>query len=70
MLRLGGPKNLENLGSGSPRQTSTPRRALLRLGIGVSSKMQKWPDFALFTKNGLEGLGFLPNQNQLNQNSN
>ena len=39
LLCLGGPENSENLGSGSPRHRdlhSTPRRALLRLGVGVS----------------------------------
>ena len=35
LLHLGGPENSENLGSGSPRRSSTPKRALLCLGVGV-----------------------------------
>ena len=46
LLCLGGPENLENLGLGSPRRSSTPRRGLLHLGVGVSSQNingQFWP---------------------------
>ena len=35
--------------SGSPRHT--PRRAHLRLGVGVSSRKHKWPVLAIFTGN-------------------
>ena len=46
LLLLGGPEDSENLGSGSPRRRSTPRRGLLRLGVRVSSinkNDQFWP---------------------------
>ena len=36
LLRLGRPESSTNLGSGSSKRSSTPRRALLRLGVGVS----------------------------------
>ena len=35
LQRLGEPESSANLGSGSPRRSSTPMRALLRLGMGV-----------------------------------
>ena len=55
LLRLYGPESAEIQASGSPRgndlplrQSSTPRCALLRLGVGVSSRMHKWTIFDHF----------------------
>ena len=39
LLCLGGPESAKFLGSGPPRQSSTSRSALLRLGVRVLSIM-------------------------------
>ena len=48
LLHLGGLERAEIRASGSPRSSSTPRHALLCLGVGVSSKMQEWTRFGHF----------------------
>ena len=60
LLRLGRPKSAKTLGSGPTKQSSKPRRGLVRLSVGVPSRTEM-TGFSHFHKNSF-------NQNKSFQN--